>query len=111
MAHPRRHGRREIRFPVAVESPAKPGRVGVARNVSVGGLLLATPSRFAAGQRVRIRFRPRADGPHLDIPGTVVRSQHDPSADWLSRLVAIQFDREVSERRVDELEHSYTLFR
>lgn len=111
MEHKRRHARRTIRFPLALETPAKPGRVGVARDVSVSGVLLGTPSRYALGQRVRVRFRPRADGPTVDIAGTVVRSERNPEGDWLSRLVAIAFDRAVSEERVDELDRSYTMFR
>ena len=111
MEYRRRHARRTIRFPLALETPAKRGRVGVARDVSVSGMLLGTPSRYQLGQRIRVRFRPRADGPTFEIPGTVVRSEKNPDGDWLSRLVAIAFDRDVAEERVAELDQTYTLFR
>jgi hypothetical protein len=79
--------------------------------MSAGGVLLGTPSRFSAGQRVRLRFRSRLDGPETEVVGTVVRSEKNPDGDWLTRLVAVRFDREVSEARVAELERTYTLFR
>ncbi|GMV12119.1 MAG: PilZ domain-containing protein [Polyangiaceae bacterium] len=110
MPHSRRHSRHPVRFPVAIESPAKPGRVGVVRNLSQRGLLLGTPSRYQPGQRVRVRFKTRGGGPEYDLPATVVRIDHDPSGDWLSRLVALEFDRDVSERRLDELRETYQLF-
>ena len=110
MTHLRRHDRREIRFPVAIDSPAKSGRVGVARNVSRGGVLLGTPSRFVPGQRVRLHFKPTGNGPAYDIVGTIVRTGHDPQGGWLSKLVAIAFDRAVNERRVRELESTYAMF-
>jgi PilZ domain len=110
MAHSRRHSRREIRFPLAINSPTKSGRVGVARNLSCGGVLLGTPSRFAPGQRVRLHFKTTGDGPLYDIVGTVVRTAHDPAGGWLSKLVAIAFDRTVNEQRVREIETTYALF-
>lgn len=110
MTHSRRHSRHPVRFPVAIESPAKPGRVGVVRNVSQRGLLIGTPSRYQTGQRVRVRFKTRGDGPIFDLPATVVRIDHDPAGDWLSKLVALEFDRDVSERRLDELRETYQLF-
>jgi hypothetical protein len=83
--------------------------VGVVRNVSQRGLLVGTPSRYQPGQRVRVRFRTQRGG-ELDVPATVVRVSHDPSGDWLSRLVALEFDRDVSERRLDDLRETYQLF-
>ncbi len=110
MAHLRRHSRHEIRFPLEIDSPTKEGRVGVVRNLSRGGLLLGTPSHFRPGQRVRLRFRSKTDGPRYDVVGTVVRSDHDPQAGWLGRLVAVVFDRMVSPERLRELEETYVLF-
>lgn len=110
MAHLRRHSRHEIRFPLEIDSPAKGGRVGVAKNLSRGGLLLGTPSRFNPGQRVRLRFKTKNDGPRYDLVGTVVRSANDPEGGWLSRLVAIAFDRAVNGDRLRELEETYVLY-
>lgn len=93
-----------------IESPAKPGRVAVARNVSQGGLLLGTPSRFAAGQRVRVRFRTRRDGPQYELAGTIVRAGRDENGEWLSRLIAVEFDRAVNERRIREITENYRLY-
>lgn len=110
MDHSRRHSRLPVRFPVAIESPAKPGRVGVVRNVSQRGVLLGTPSRYQPGQRVRLRFKTRSGGPEFDLPATVVRIDHDPEGDWLAKLVALEFDREVNEHRIEELRRTYELF-
>jgi hypothetical protein len=110
MAHLRRHSRREIRFPLAINSPIKSGRVGVARNLSQSGVLLGTPSRFSPGQRVRLNFKTKNNGPLHDVVGTVVRTGHDPHGGWLNKLVAIAFDRVVNDRRLRELEKTYALF-
>jgi len=110
MAHVRRHSRYETRLPVEIESPAKPGRVAVAKNVSQGGLLLGTPSRFAPGQRVRVRFRTRKDGPQYELPGTIVRAGRDAHGEWLSRLIAVEFDRSFAERRVSEIAENYRIW-
>jgi len=107
MAYLRRSSRHELRFPVSLESPSKQGRVGVARNVSETGVLLGTPSRFDTGQRIRVRFRTSADGPHVELAGTVVRTGFDPSGEWLGRLIAVQFDRAVKMRRIRELCTAY----
>jgi hypothetical protein len=109
MPHFRRHFRHETRLPVEIESPQKPGRIAVARNVSQGGLLLGTPSKFAPGQRVRVRFRTRHDGPRYELPGTIVRAGRDANGEWLSRLIAVEFDRAFDERRVNEIAENYQL--
>jgi hypothetical protein len=108
MPYLRRSSRHKVRFPVSIESPAKPGRIGVVRNVSEWGALLGTPSRYRPGQRVRLRYRAKVDGPQLELLGTVVRTTLDLEGDWLMRLVAVRFDRAVAARRLRELTLAYS---
>ena len=41
---------------------------------------------------------------------TVEHIDHDPDGDWLAKLVALEFDREVNEHRIEELRRTYELF-
>jgi hypothetical protein len=107
MEHLRRHSRFPVSFPIAIDAPEKGGRVGVVKNLSASGFLVGTPSRFQPGQRVRVRFKTRRNGPSIDLPGTIVRAGVDPDGAWLTRFVAVEFDREVSGHRIGELAHTY----
>lgn len=40
---------------VVASGPARHGRMGVSRNISMSGLLVNTPSRFVQGSRVSVR--------------------------------------------------------
>jgi hypothetical protein len=110
MAYLRRSSRYELRFPVHIDCPSKRDRVGVVRNVSETGVLVGTPSRFSRGQRIRLKFRTKANGPHVEIAGTVVRTGFDPSGEWLGRLIAVHFDRAVALRRIHELKSAYAFW-
>jgi hypothetical protein len=107
MEHLRRHARYPVSFPIAIDAPEKGGRVGVVKNLSVSGFFVGTPSNFREGQRVRVRFKTRRNGPSIDLPGTIVRAGVDPEGQWMGRFVAVKFDREVNANRIGELAHTY----
>ena len=95
----RRHfTRHRVCFPIQVDADAKPNRIAMCRNSSVSGMLLATPSRFAPGDRLRLAFRitHEQSDPQV-IDGVVVRVIEDnrPDAGWWRRLVAVRFEQIV----------------
>lgn len=51
----RRNERKRGFFAVQLDSESRLNRIGVTRDVSVGGMLIASPSRFAVGEEVTLR--------------------------------------------------------
>jgi hypothetical protein len=91
----RKHTRFDICFPVRLDSSKKAGRIGMSRNSSVGGMLLGTPSRFQAGDALRLTFRvAAAQAAETIVRGRVVRVGFDETNldSWCRRLLAIEFD-------------------
>jgi hypothetical protein len=96
MADRRIHTRHRINFPVQIDSERKKDRIGVARNVSVRGLLLGTPSRFQPGERVTLELVLASERAERErVTGRVVRVSEDGDAGWFARLIAVEFDRDV----------------
>lgn len=62
---------------VALESETKAARHGVTRDLSSNGLLIVTPSRFAAGDRLKIKVL-NAGAPPVDVVGRVTRVDENP---------------------------------
>lgn len=62
---------------VALESETKGGRHGVTRDLSSKGLLVVTPSRFAKGDRLRIKLHGRGQA-GVDVIGRVTRVDENP---------------------------------
>jgi hypothetical protein len=92
----RSHSRHRVCFPIQVDSSAKPDRIAMCRNSSIAGMLLATPSRYQPGERLRLRFRvTHEQREQAIIEGVVVRVLEDARSDagWWRRLVAVRFDR------------------
>jgi hypothetical protein len=89
---------------VGIETSVRKNRVGVTRNISAGGLLFHTASRFQLGERLDIRFRARPilEGETL-VTGRVVRAWHEERRhdSLFPHVVAVQFDEPVH-----ALEHS-----
>lgn len=79
------------------------------RNLSETGLLLGTPSRYRDGMRVRLRYKLQADGPTLEVIGTIVRSGRDLGGSWWHRLFAVHFDRSIPQRRIQELARAFAV--
>lgn len=68
----RRTPRHEAFIPLEIGS-ARKTRIGVTRNASVEGLLVASHGSFEVGERVQLRFRLRRDRPYHRVRGMVVR--------------------------------------
>ena len=62
---------------VALESDAKGARHGVTRDLSAQGLLLVTPTRYAKGDRIKIKVQ-QPSGVGLDVVGQVMRVDENP---------------------------------
>ena len=77
-------------------------RVGVSRNMSPTGLLMATATKLAVGQSVKLTFGvPPLDPEDRTLVGHVLRTmpnEEDPTGMW-PILVAIAFDEPDEELR------------
>jgi len=93
MSDRRRHTRYEAFLPVQIDTPDKPGRIGVSHNVSSAGMLVATPSRFRVGQPVEVTFRISRRGAKRTRRGRIMRL-YDEWGLAFPRRLAIVFDRE-----------------
>ncbi len=91
----RRARRRQLMVPATIATRAHAQRFGMTCNVSRTGALLATPARFAIGERALVRFqRPTGDVSH-EVQGRIVRleiNSHDSSGIW-RYLMAVRFER------------------
>jgi hypothetical protein len=87
---------------VELSSPSKARRCGVTRNASPTGLLIATPSKFAAGDALEIAMHLDRGTEHLQ--GKVVRVDTTPAdcAEPWRFWVAVQLDAEISEDLLEE---------
>jgi len=61
---------------VGLDSETKGGRHGVTRDLSANGLLVVTPSRFAKGDRLKIKVHAGDGG--VDVIGRVTRVDENP---------------------------------
>lgn len=78
-------------LPVAIESDVRGARHGVTRDLSAKGLLVVTPTRFAKGDRIKIRMN------DLDVMGRVTRVDENPISSpelWRYR-VGVALDEEL----------------
>jgi len=82
---PLRERRRSIRYtsrlPTRIHTKTKSDRIGVSRNLSCVGALIATSSRFAIGERAMLEF-PFALDPAdtISVRGRIVRLQINAQA-------------------------------
>ncbi len=72
-------------------------RAGITRNVSAGGVLFHSASRFALGQHLELRFRAPLTAPthmrsEIQLTGTVVRVATDARDTAFRHLTAVKFD-------------------
>ncbi len=95
MMNRRRHDRHPLYYAVQIDTAEKRERVGVARNTSISGVLVGSPSRFQRGQEVELSFRVAPEEDHTRVSGTIVRCDRDPSGGWFSHVYAVQFAREL----------------
>lgn len=73
-----RRGGNRVRafFAVELSSEQKAGRAAIARNASEGGLLVVTPSRFQAGDKVKLTVY--AGDKNEKVSGRVMRVEENP---------------------------------
>ncbi len=87
---------------VELSSKDKPGRCGVTRNASDGGLLLVTPSRFSVGDTLSVSAF--VGGYHGRVGARVVRVEENDAASaevWRYRL-AVELDEALPKELLDE---------
>jgi serine/threonine-protein kinase len=88
----RRHERFPSAFAVGLHARRGP-RVGVCRSYGQRGLLVATPSRFACGERLFVELPASCTGSTpIRASGKVVRTMSDDGSGVLSELAAIHLD-------------------
>lgn len=92
----RRHTRHRVYYPVQIDTAEKKERVAVARNTSVSGVLVGSPSRYAEGEAVELMFRvDQKKSEHKRVRGTIVRAGQDQTGGWFSRTYAVKFEEEL----------------
>lgn len=75
------------------------GSLAMTHNVGAGGMLLASPTSLAPGQRVNVTFVVPPSSSEYSLEGRVVRveeNQEDPEGTWPHRI-ALEFDEVVEE--------------
>lgn len=97
----RRTARRyEILFPMRIEGADEQPGLAVSRNISTGGLLMATATDLEPGGIVKIAFRVGEDDPREHHgEGHIVRvgsNEEDPQGLW-PYMVAVQWEPPLDE--------------
>ncbi|MBA3464882.1 MAG: PilZ domain-containing protein [Deltaproteobacteria bacterium] len=88
----RRYTRHTIQVPVNVSTSVRRDRVGMIRDVSQGGILFHSLSKFEIGEHVALMFKLAKDRPG-STGGHVVRVDTDDHPDNIFRfLTAVRFD-------------------
>jgi hypothetical protein len=90
--------RRSYSTAVGIDTSTRRGRVGVTRNVSPGGVLFHSRSRFALGEEIDLRIRP-PNGRRAErfVRGVVVRSDSDRRDTLFPNLTAVAFPEPLPE--------------
>jgi hypothetical protein len=92
----RRGGERHLAwFPIRIEGEDIGEGIAIAKNVSTGGLLIASPQKLIVGAPVKLSLHldPKSDQAR-EVTGTVVRMEvndADPEGLWPHRL-GVEFD-------------------
>src|SRR4051812_12546826 len=84
-------------FAVELSSDAKQGRCGVTRNASHRGLLIVTPSKFSAEERIDLAVH--AENTAARLRGRIVRVDENPARSselWRYRL-AVELEEPLPE--------------
>ncbi len=91
----RRSERKRGFFAIQLDSLERANRIGVSRDVSMSGMLIASPSRFAVGEEVRVHIYFPNDA-RESVRARVARVEETPlrsDEPWRYRL-ALEFDSE-----------------
>jgi hypothetical protein len=85
----RRSPRQPVNVAVTISAPGRPDQIGVSRDVSDGGMLFHSLSRFDIGIRVQLLFR---TGEREDVvTGRVVRANRDPAWSFYPHATAVSY--------------------
>ena len=93
------HDRRALHAAVAIDATDRENRVGVTRNLSAGGVLFHTASRFQLGETLDLTFRgPPVIPVDTRVRGKVVRAHHDvrESDTLFPHLIAVEFEEPLA---------------
>jgi hypothetical protein len=87
--------RRPVHAAVAIDASDRDNRIGVTRNLSAGGVLFHTASRFQIGEYLDLTFRgPPVVPVDTRVRGRVVRACHDvrESGTLFPHVIAVEFE-------------------
>jgi hypothetical protein len=89
MNNRRRSARQPANVAVSITIPGRPEQIGVSRDVSDGGMLFHSLSRFDVGIRVQLLFRM---GEREEVvTGRVVRANRDPAWAMYPHATAVAY--------------------
>ncbi len=82
---------------IGIDTEERKDRAGVTRNVSPGGLLFHSMSRFSLGERIRLTYRSHQTQENRQIEARVVRVASDlpSSGSAFPHLCAVEFDEPI----------------
>jgi hypothetical protein len=88
--------RRPVHAAIAIDTANRENRIGVTRNLSAGGVMFHTASRFELGEELDVTFRgPPVIPVDTRVRGRVVRARHDvkESGTLFPHVIAVEFDQ------------------
>jgi hypothetical protein len=82
---------------VGIDTPERKDRAGITRNVSAGGLLFHSMSRFTLGERMLLTYRDPATRQDSQVPARVVRVASDlpMTGNSFPHLCAVEFEHPI----------------
>ena len=81
--------RQPVNVAVSITAPDRPGQIGVTRDVSDGGMLFQSLSRFDVGIRVQLLFR--TGEREEEVTARVVRASRDAAWSFYPHATAVAF--------------------
>jgi hypothetical protein len=95
----RSFARHQVHAAIGIDTEARKNRVGVTRNVSAGGVLFHSASRFEVGQRLDLYFRARPIlREEMHVRGRVVRVWHEARDHYtlFPHVIAVEFEHPLT---------------
>lgn len=103
MSDRRRYTRHPIQVPVDVSTNVRRHRVGMIRDLSIGGILFHSLSKYAVGERLALVFKLKKK--NGSTGGYVVRTETDDHPDNIFRFVtAVRFDAPLLDLELADLD-------
>lgn len=93
------YDRRPVHAAVAIDAEDRDSRIGVTKNLSAGGVLFHTASRFELGEALDLTFRgPPVVPIDTRVRGRVVRTRHDAreSDTLFPHMIAVEFEEPLA---------------